>query len=203
MHYRGWRTGLDSMRDAKLKKTWRQRVRRWGRRKPETILRLGESQDHMVVVTDRLHDLDWVPLAGRPAQLYWWVGRDGAIYRAPDERWGAPSMEVGIELNLTSELPRLEAGSSFRMEIIYHDGRDWCLSRRGNARVRRSNESIRTREEVFIRQMAVIACDEVEVDTTLSYADFLQLDTSSFIDGWWRWLIEWVRYVRVSVFGDR
>ena len=203
MHYRGWRTGLDSMRAAKLQRTWRQRARRWGRRKPETILRLGESQDHMVVVTDRLHDLDWVPLAGRPAQLYWWVGRDGAIYRAPDERWDAPSMEVGVELNLTSELPRLEAGSSFRMEIIYHDGRDWCLSRRGNARVRRSDQSIRTREEVFVRQMAVIACDEVEVGETISYADFLQLDTSSFIDGWRRWLIEWVRYVRVSVFGDR
>ena len=191
------------MRAAKLKKTWRQRVRRWGRRKPETILRLGESQDRMVVVTDRLHDLDRVPLAGWPAQLYWWVGRDGAIYRSLDERWDAPSVKIGIELNLTSDLPCLEAGSSVRMEMIYHDGRGQCWSRRCNARVRRSDQSVRTREEVFVRQMAVITCDEVEVDATLSYADFLQLDTSSFIDGWWRWLIEWVRYVRVSVFGDR
>lgn len=203
MHYRDWRTGLDSMRAAKLKRTWRQRVRRWGRRKPETILRLGESQDHMIVVSDRLHDLDWVPQAGRPAQYFWWIGRDRAVYRAPDKRWSAPSLEFGVELNLTSKLPRLEAGSSVRMEMVYHDGNGWCRSQRGNARVKRSNQSIRTREEVFVRQMAVIACDEVETDATISYADFLQLDTSSFISGWWRWFVEWVRYVRVSVFGDR
>lgn len=178
-------------------------MRRWGRRKPETILRLGESQDHMVVVTDRLHDLDWVPQGSQSAQYHWWIGRDGAIYREPDERSEAPSMEVGIELNLTSELPRLEAGSSVRMEMICHDGRGWCWYRRGNARVRRSNRSVQIRKEVFVRQMAVIACDEVEADETISYADFLQLDTSSFIDGWRRWLIEWVRYVGVSVFGDR
>ena len=157
----------------------------------------------MVAVTDRLHDLDWVPLAGRPAQYYWWIGRDGAIYREPDERSEVPSMEVGIELNLTSELPRLEAGSSVRMEMIYHDGRGWCWSRRGNARVRRSNRSVQIRKEVFVRQTAVITCDEVEADETISYADFLQLDTSSFIDGWRRWFTEWVRYPRVSIFGDR
>ncbi len=203
MHYRGWRTGLDSMRAAKLQRTWRQRVRRWGRRKPETILRLGESQDRMVMVTDRLHDLDWVPQASRPAQYYWWIGRDKAIRRAPDERWDAPPMEVGVELNRTSEIPSLEAGSTVRMDILYHGGGGWCWSRRGNARVRRSNQSIRTREEVFIRQTAVIAYDEIEADETISYADFLQLDTSSFIDGWWRWFTEWVRYARVSVCGDR
>lgn len=112
-------------------------------------------------------------------------------------------MEVGVELNRTSELPRLEAGSPVRMELIHHGGRGQCWALRGSARVKRSNLSVRTREEVFVRQVAVIAYDNEEAYGKISYADFLELDTSSFTDGWQRWFTEWVRYVHVSVFGDR
>lgn len=205
MRYRGWRTGLDSMRAAKLTKTWRQRVRRLGRRKMETILRLGESQDHMVVVTDRLHDLDWLPRANRPAPYWWWAGRDSWVRRAPDERWKTPRREINIELNATDESTFLlrSIGSEIRFQHAYHDGRGWCMSDDGTATVVSIDHVVRLRQEVFVRASLRLAVDRAEVEEPMSYADFLQLDTSSFISGWKRWLIEWIRHPEVSVFGDR
>ncbi len=206
MRYKGWRTGLATMRAAKLRKTWRQRVRRWGRRKPERILRLGESQDRIVVVTDRLHDLDWVERAVPIAPYYWWMGRDGAIHRRPDERWTPPSKQViSIEINATSELgyPWPLMQSQILFEKYYHDGRGRCMSQCGRATILGVGQSVRHREEVFIRLSLILALDDGESQTDMSYADFLQMDTSSFVEGWKRWVTEWVLYARVSVFGDR
>ena len=205
MRYRGWRTGLASMRAAKLTKTWRQRVRRLGRRKPETILKLGESPEHMVVVTDRLHDLDWVEHAAPMAPNFWWQGRDGAIRRCPDKRWPSPSEIVSVEINATSELGFLRAHTSSQIlvEQYHHDGRGWCFSQCSTSAIRRVGYSARLREEVFVRYSLVLVLDDVDVGTDMLYADFLQMDTSSFVEGWKRWIAEWILYARVSVFGDR
>lgn len=193
------------MRAAKLKKTWRQRVRRWGRRKPETILRLGEPQGRMVVVTDRLHDLDWLSRANRPAPYWWWAGHDSWMRLAPDERWKKPPKQINVELNATDESTFLHQsiGSKVRFQHAYHGGRGWCMSEEGTATVVSNEHVVRLRQEVFVRVSLRLAADHVEVKEPMTYADFLQLDTSPLLSGWKRWFIEWIRHPEVSVFGDR
>lgn len=159
----------------------------------------------MVVVTDRLHDLDWVEHATSTAPYFWWKGRDGAKHVRPDERWNPPSKTVSIEINATSELSDLwpQVPSQILLERYYHAGRGSCMSWRGTATVRRFTPHIRLREEVFIRLLFVLSLEDVEIDTGVSYADFLRMDASSLVEGWKRWITEWVLYARVSVFGDR
>lgn len=159
----------------------------------------------MVVVTDRLHDLDWVEHATPIAPYFWWKGHDGAIYRIPDKRWLSPSEIVSVEINATPELEFLQARTSSQIlvEQYYHDGRGWCLSQCGTSTIRRIRRSAKLREEVFIRWSLVLVLGDVDVGTDMSYADFLQMDTSSFVEGWTRWITEWILYARVSVFGDR
>lgn len=159
----------------------------------------------MVVVTDRLHDLDWVEHPAPMAPYFWWQGRDGAIRRRPDKRWPSPSEIVSVEINATPDLGFLRARTSSQIlvEQYYHDGRGWCFSQCSTSAIRRVGYSARLREEVFVRYSLVLVLDDVDVGTDMLYADFLQMDTSSLVEGWKRWIAEWILYARVSVFGDR
>lgn len=206
MPFKEWRTGVASMRTAKLKQTWKQRARRLGRRRTEIILRLGQSPDDMVVVSDRLHDLDWVPTISVPLPTRWWIGADGWPRRASVDDPRNRIQRISFEINSTTEVRFLSdsTGKHIYFEEAYHGGGGWCTLESGSAKIVRSIWSVRRREEVYQRKEIDLEYElPAQMPPEISYAEFLELDTSSFWEGWKRWFEEWVRYAGVSVFGDR
>lgn len=206
--FKGWHTGLASMRNVKLRKTWKQRVRRLrlGRRKTEIIWRIGETADEMVVVSDRLHDLDDVPLAGAKVPIRWWHGADGWRRVEAVKSDDPLTHRMALEINATTAVPFLlnPMGRLIWVERAYHAGNGWCITERYQATVTRFDFYTVSREEVFRRlrlTLEYVRGDEPPPE--ISYAEFLELDTSSFWDGWKRWFTEWIRFARVSIFGDR
>lgn len=204
--YKRWHTGLALMRSAKLKQTWKQRVRRLGRRKTEIILRLGQSPDDMVVVSDRLHDLDRVPSTSIPPPIRWWRGVSGARRIAPADNQAGRIQRLSFEINCTTETHFLfgATGQYIYFEQAYHGGGGWCTLESGSAKIVHNIWSVRTREEVYQRREIDLEYElPAKPPPEISYAEMLELDTSSFWDGWKRWFGEWVLSARVSIFGDR
>ena len=204
--FKGWRTGLASMRSAKLRQTWKQRVRRLGRKKKEIIWRIGETTDEMVVVSDRLHDLDDVPLVGTRVPIRWWHGADGWQRVEAVKSDGPLIHRMALEINATTAVSFLSdsTGRSVSLERAYHGGKGWCVIERYQATITRCNLYIARREEVFQRlQLTLEYFHGAESSAEISYAEFLELGASSFWAGWKRWFEEWVLFARVSIFGDR
>lgn len=204
--FKGWRTGLASMRNAKLRQTWKQRVRRLGRRKKEIIWRIGETADEMVVVSDRHHDLDDVPLAGTRVPIRWWHGADGWQRREAVKGDKSLIYRRALEINATTAVRFLldQIGRSVSLERADHRGKGRCKLESGTAKIVHSSWSVRMREEVYQRIELELNYDQgAPLVREISYAEFLELDNSSFWAGWKRWFEEWVLFARVSIFGDR
>lgn len=204
--YRKWHTGVASMRNVKWKQTWKQRVRRLGRRKKEIIWRIGETAEEMVVISDRHHDLDWVPLTGTRVSIRWWYGADSWRRVEKVKSDTPPTHRMALEINMTTAVPFLmnPIGRSVSIERAYHGGKGWCCIERYQATITRCNLYVATREEVFQRlRLTLEYVQSAESLVEISYVEFLELDTSSFWAGWKRWFEEWVLSARVSIFGDR
>ena len=205
MLFKRWRTGVTLMRSAKWKQTWRQRARRLGRSKRELILRIGETPDEMVIVSDRLHDFDWVSVAATKFPTRWWIGADNRPRVEPAEDDTPRSHQLAFEINETTAIRFLwfATGRFLHFERAYHrDG--WCVIVKGCGKITTYNRYTTTREEVFSRVRLIIEYLPKEVSwSEITYAEFLELDTSSFWDGWKRWFTEWIRFAGVSVFGER
>ena len=160
----------------------------------------------MVVVSDRHHDLDDVPLAGTRVPIRWWHGADGWQRREAvkgDEPW---IHRMALEINATPAvpLPLDPIGRLIWVERAYHGGNGWCFMERYQATVTHFNSYTISREEVFLRlRLTLEYVHGDKLPPEISYAEFLELDTSSFWDGWKRWFTEWIRFARVSIFGDR
>ena len=201
-----WRTGLASMRNAKLKQTWKQRVRRLGRRKREIILRIGETENEITTVSDRLHDLDWVPVAGIKSPIRWWIGADGQSQEEVVEDGNPRTHRLAFEINETTEIRFLwfATGRFLHFERAYHRGDGWCVVERGYGKITTYNRYGVTREEIFSRVRLIVEyLPKEESWSKITYVEFLELDTSSLRDGWKRWFREWVLSARVSIFGNR
>ena len=194
------------MRNAKWKRTWRQRGRRWLFKKKETILRIGETPDEMVIISDRLHDFDWVSVAATKFPTRWWIGADGWHRVEPVEEDTPQRHQLAFEINETTDVRFLwfATGRFLHFERAYHRGGGWCMIERGCGEITIYNRYALTREEVFSRVRLIIEYLPKEDSwSEITYAEFLELDTSSFLDGWKRWFTEWIRFAGVSIFGER
>ena len=163
----------------------------------------------MVVVSDRLHDLDDVPLAGTKVPIRWWHGADG-WQRVEAVKGDEPlTYRRALVINATTAVRFLvdPIGRSVSLERANHGGKGWCILESGTAKIVHSGHSgwsVRMREEVYQRIDLELHYDQgAPLVREISYAEFLELDTSSFWAGWKRWFEEWVLFARVSIFGDR
>lgn len=204
--FKGWHTGVASMRNAKLRQTWKQRMRRLGRRKREIIWRLGETADKMVMVSDRLHDLDDIPLAQTRVPIRWWQGADGWRGVEAVKNDSPLTHRMALEINMTTAVRFLldSNGRLMMLERAYHGGNGWCMLERYQATLTHCEPYMIQREEVFQRLRLMFEYTlSTESAVEISYTEFLELDVSSFYDGWKRWLTEWIRFAGISIFGDR
>lgn len=160
----------------------------------------------MIVVSDRLHDLDWVETVPHIGHVRWWRGAGGSRQIEPvDDSTNRPP-RVSFEINLTSETEFLfpPAPQLVYIEESYCTGGDRCILESGTAKIVHGSWSVRTQEEVYQRiELDLNYVQGAPSIQEISYAEFLELDTSSFRAGWKRWFEEWVLFARVSIFGDR
>ena len=160
----------------------------------------------MVVVSDRVHDLDWVETGRRVIPLRWWLGPSGArqIEAVKD---GSGLVEyLSFEINSTTETRflRKEPNRRIYFEIAYHGGNGWCTLESGTAEIVRYIHSVRRREEVYQRFQIDLKYEQsAQPPPEITYAELLELDDSPFWAGWKRWFEEWVLFAGVSVFGER
>lgn len=170
------------------------------------ILRIGETSDEMIIVSDRLHDLDWVPVVATKFPTRWWIGADGWTQVEPVKAPMPRNNRLAFEINETTEIHalRLATGHRLYFERAYHRNNGWCVIERGSGTITNYNRYAIAREEVFSRLSLIIEYSPNERTwSKIAYAEFLGLDISSFRDGWKRWFTEWIRFAPVSIFGDR
>ena len=193
MHFVEWHFGLDSMRNAKLRRTWRQRLGRFGRRKPETMIKIGDDQGRMVLLTDRLHDPYFPAVESIHFPFHWWVAADRIVERKSVKEASLPAIHYRIEINHTELVSFLHRyGQSNRRYIVaHHQGTGTCWTESGNAEVN-CGFYMNPGSDKFIRLMLQIVSYELPQRQCLSYPDFLMLDDSSFMKGWRRVFYEWL-----------
>lgn len=193
MHFVGWHFGLDSMRNAKLRQTWKQRLGRFGRRKPETMIKLGDDHGRMVLLTDRLHDPYFSAVESVHLPFHWWVRADRTVERKPVKEASLPAIHYRIEINHTEVVSFLHRyGQSNRRYIVaHHQGTGACWTESGSAEIN-CGFYVNPSSDKFARLVLQIVSHEQPQRQDLSYPDFLMLDDSSFTEGWRRVFYEWL-----------
>lgn len=160
----------------------------------------------MVVVSDRVHDLDWVETGRRVMPLRWWQGPSGARQIEAVKDGSGSAGHLSFEINSTIETRFLYEISNQRIyfELAYHGRNGSCRLESGTAEIVRCIHSVRLREEVYQRIQIDLKYERsTRLPPEITYAQLLELDDSPFWAGWKRWFEEWVLFARVSIFGDR
>ncbi len=193
MHFTGWRTGQDSMRKAKLRQTWRQRLRRFGRRKPETMIKIEDDHGRMVLLTDRLHDPYFPAMESTHRPLRWWVAADGTRKIEPVKGISSPLIHYRIEINFTEVVSFLyrHRRSNRRYIIAHHQGVGISWTESGNAEINCGFYMNPSSDKIARLTLQIVSCERPD-QQDLSYPDFLMLDDSSFTEGCRRVFYEWL-----------
>lgn len=161
------------------------------------MIKVGDDQGRMLLLTDRLHDPYWPTVESIHLPYRWWIAADGMHRNEPVKDLSLPMLHYRVEINATEAISfLLRIGQSDRKYVVvHHQGAGVCWMESGNAEISCGIYANRNSDK-FVRLMLQIVSYEQPNRQDLSYSDFLMLDDSSFIEGWRRAFYEWF-YLRL------